>query len=406
MSQAAKAFSGTGMLGMAGVVAAATIFGLTYGLSAPLIAQSLALRGLGETLIGLNAALYAVGVLVVAAWLPSLAARVGMRAGTALALLLVALVLPGFALAAVWLWFPLRFLLGVGSEGVFVLTEAWVNRLSTERSRAKAIAAYTASLSLGFAVGPLILSAVGSEDAAAFWIGSACAIAATLLIVAPWIHAPSFDRDPSPAGLWTFARSAPVALAAAALNGALETAGLTFMPLYAVRLGWTAEGGNALISTLLIGAIVLQLPVGWLGDRYDRRKLVMLFAGAAAFGAAIWPLLLGVPPLAYVLLFAWGGIFVGIYTLTVTAIGSRWSSGRLIGIYAAMSIAWGVGALLGPALTGVLMEHVRDGLPWFAAASCASYALLVSARRDLIGAPADPGRADGHAPSERRRPPA
>src|SRR5690606_1118555 len=91
------------------VIAAACLFALTYGLSAPLIAQALHARGVGETLIGLNAALYALGVLAVARWLPSFAERVGLRIGMALALLLVALVLPGFALTALWLWFPLRF---------------------------------------------------------------------------------------------------------------------------------------------------------------------------------------------------------------------------------------------------------------------------------------------------------
>ncbi|HEX6999350.1 MAG TPA: MFS transporter [Gammaproteobacteria bacterium] len=392
MSRAAATFS------LGAVIAAACIFGLTYGLSAPLIAQALAARGVGETLIGMNAALYAVGVLAVARWLPRFAERVGLRTGTALALLLVALVLPGFALAALWLWFPLRFLLGAGSEGVFVLSEAWVNQLSSERSRATTIAVYTAALSLGFALGPLVLSAVGAHDVDAYWIGGACAIVALLLILAPGIHVPAFASDARPAGLKSVVRLAPVALAAAALNGALETAGLTFMPIYAMRLGWTAAGANALIATLMIGAIVLQLPIGWLGDRYDRTKLVVALAGLAALGAAIWPLLLRTVPLAYAVIFVWGGVFVGIYTLTVTAIGSRFSGGRLLGMYAGMSIAWGVGALVGPAATGVLMEHVRHGLPVVAAAACAGFTVMVWERGSLVGR-ARAGRVVGSGPA-------
>src|SRR5690606_27910940 len=90
-------------LSQGAVIASACIFGLTYGLTAPLIAQALHHRGVGETLIGLNAALYAIGVLAVARWLPGFAERVGLRTGMALALLLVTLVLPGFVLAALWL---------------------------------------------------------------------------------------------------------------------------------------------------------------------------------------------------------------------------------------------------------------------------------------------------------------
>ena len=61
------------------VVAAAMIFGLTYSLSATLIALDLAERGLGDTAIGLNAAMQAVGVLVTAPFLPWLVGRFGVH---------------------------------------------------------------------------------------------------------------------------------------------------------------------------------------------------------------------------------------------------------------------------------------------------------------------------------------
>jgi hypothetical protein len=58
------------LLSSAAVIAAATIFGLTYSLTAPLIAVDLANRGYSETFIGINAALHACGVLLVAPLLP------------------------------------------------------------------------------------------------------------------------------------------------------------------------------------------------------------------------------------------------------------------------------------------------------------------------------------------------
>ncbi len=63
----------------AAVIAAATIFGLTYSLSAPLIALDLDARGYSETFIGFNAnpELWVAGVLLIApaeatAWTPGL----------------------------------------------------------------------------------------------------------------------------------------------------------------------------------------------------------------------------------------------------------------------------------------------------------------------------------------------
>ena len=86
------------------MIVAATIFGLTYGLSAPLIAVDLAERGATEWLIGLNAAMHAVGVLIIAPFLPSLAVRFGPRVLLVGAPALSAIVLAAFPyMPAVWL---------------------------------------------------------------------------------------------------------------------------------------------------------------------------------------------------------------------------------------------------------------------------------------------------------------
>jgi MFS family permease len=281
--------------------------------------------------------------------LPRLAGRFGIRTVMVVALVAVSVVLPAFPLAPwVLLWFPLRFALGIASEGVFMMSEAWVNQLADDSTRARTVALYTTALSYGFALGPMILSGVGAAGALPYLIGAGLALLALAIILTPGIRAPCFDDLASEHGLWAIARLAPVALAATALNSSLETAGLTFLPIYAMRLGWSEAHANLLISALLTGAIVLQLPIGWLGDRFDRRKLVEVFAVLSASGALLWPLVFKVAWLAYPLVFVWGGVFVGIYTLMVTIIGSRFAGGELLATYAVMSMAWGLGAMLGP----------------------------------------------------------
>jgi hypothetical protein len=78
------------MFSAAAVIAAATIFGLTYSLSASLIGLDLDARGYSETFIGLNAGMHACGVLLIAPFMPWLAARVGARQLTLWALMLSA----------------------------------------------------------------------------------------------------------------------------------------------------------------------------------------------------------------------------------------------------------------------------------------------------------------------------
>ena len=372
---------GSPVLSLALVIVTATIFGLTYGLSAPLIALNLAERGSSEWLIGLNAAMHAVGVLLIAPLLPRLAVRFGARRLIVVSLLVSAIVLALFPLLPwVALWFPLRILLGAAAEVLFVLSETWTNQLSNPQSRGRTMAIYTAALSLGFAGGPAILSLVGTGSAA-YMVGAGIVALALLPILSP-VLAAAPALHPATANMRQYLRLAPIAVGTVVLNAAVETAGLSFIALYAAGMGWSVERGMQLVSTLMVGAIVLQLPIGWLADHMAPKRLVWMLTVLSAAGALLWPTMLATPWLAYAGVFVWGGLFVGIYTVMLTLVGSRFSGGDLVGIYAVMGLAWGGGALVGPSLVGLAMAwSPHYGLPWAIAAGCLAFALFMALRR-------------------------
>lgn len=370
------------VLSRAAVIATAMVFGLTYSLSAPLIAFDLAGRGLSEAMIGANAAMHAVGVLITAVALPRLVALLGPRRLIFISIALSSVALISFPLLPVLaLWFLLRLFLGMAAEALFVTSETWINALSTEGTRARSMAAYTAALSVGLALGPLILSVVGTSGVLPFAVGAGIALLAAVFVASPRIIAPHFD-EPQVGSPVRFVRLAPLALSATLLNAAIETAGLSFLALYAINLGWAEAHATRLMSVMMIGAILLQLPIGWLGDTMDRRRLVIALAGLSAAGAAVWPLALGSTMATYALLFVWGGSFVGIYTIMITVVGSRFRGGDLVGIYAVSGLFWGLGALVGPLGAGIAMQAHPHGLALFVALACAGFALAAWRLRD------------------------
>ncbi|KAB0269165.1 MFS transporter [Microvirga brassicacearum] len=378
MSQAIALSNRQRFISAIAVVATATMFGLTYSLSAALIALDLAERGFGESMIGLNAAMHAIGVLIVAPLLPRMVGHWGTRRLVLVALAMAAVVLALFpAVPFVWLWFPLRLLLGMASEVLFVLSETWINFLTLEKARARAMAAYTAALSLGFALGPLILSFTGTSDATPYHLGAGLALLALVLIAMPVVVTPTRE-EPATGNLLRYARIAPIAIATTVLNAALETAGLSFLALYAIGNGWAETPATQLIATMMFGAIFLQLPIGWLGDKMDRRKLVLALGLLSSIGALVWPFVLGNPLLAHITVFIWGGLFVGIYTIMLTVVGSRFKGSELVGIYAVMGLTWGAGALLGPALAGLAMDVTPHGLPIFASLACLAFVIFMA----------------------------
>lgn len=364
----------------AAVILTAAIFGLTYGLSAPLIALELAEAGYSESLIGANSAMYAIGVLLAAPYLPRLAQRLGFARLAKGALIASGGLFVFFPLAPfLWIWFPLRAALGAASETLFVVSETWLNQIAGEKNRGRMIALYMTALSCGTAIGPAILALVGREESLAFIIGAALALIACVILIIGRPHAarPASEDIGNPL---RYLKLAPVAVASSVLNAALEAAGLSLLPLYAVRLGWPEHSATLLLTVLLIGSILLQLPIGWLADRTDRRGLLIALAAISAIGALAWPLASLHPWLAYPLLFLWGGAFVGIYTTTVAMLGAAYKGAELLSIYALLSIAWGIGALLGPLIAGIAMENSPHGLPVFAAITCGGFALFAGSQ--------------------------
>ncbi|GGA02797.1 MFS transporter [Dyella caseinilytica] len=368
-------------LSVAAVVAAATTFGLTYSLSAPLIAMSLMARGHSSLFIGVNAAMHALGVLLAAPLLPGLAARLGARRLTVLALVLAGVLLFLFRLwPIVWVWFLLRIALGAAAEVLFVMSETWTNVLSDETTRGRTMAIYTAALSLGMVLGPALLSRIGVNDRA-FVIGAVISVCAVLFVLPPWVLAPARSA-PEPAQPLRYLKLAPVAIATTILNAGVETAGLSFIALYATGMGWSEQRAMQLISTLMLGAILLQLPIGWLADKMDKRRLALILAWISAITALLWPFALQETPLAFAMVFIWGGLFVGIYTTMLAMVGSRFQGNNLVGVYAVMGLAWGVGALVGPSAVGLgMIGSARFGLPGVIALACALFALFMMRSR-------------------------
>lgn len=357
------------------VIFSVTVFSLTYGLSSPLIAFKLLNAGMSESAIGVNAAMHAVGVFLIAPFLPALFRRYRPLTLIVVSLCAIAVIFVLFGVVSFPMWFLLRMGLGLFSEIIMVQTETWLNGSTVERARGKVLALYTAGMSLGFATGPLILAWTGSDGNLAFYVASVLAALAIVFIFTSGM--PRVEgHEEKPETLGNSLKLAALPIMATVLNAAVEVLGMNFLSLYAIKLGWSESASALLISVLMFGAILLQLPIGWLADRVDRLKLMTTLAFIAAALAFVWPHILAFHLLSYVMLFIWGGIFVGIYTVAITWVGERFKGGQLTGIYAAMSVAWGAGALAGPLLGGFAMTFSLHGLPWLTGALCLVFALL------------------------------
>ena len=368
--------------GLAVCYACAALLGLTIGLAMPLVAVALDARGFGEAAIGVSAAAQFLGIMAGAPLGPWLIPRRGLRFSMAAALVAgaAALALMPAAGAVYAAWLALRFVFGAAEGLMFVATETWINQAVSDRSRGRAVSLYTASLAGGVALGPLLIAATGTDGVAPFLVGAAALLAGLALLGLAAGTAPRIGGARS-FGILGYLAALPVAVAAAALFGFADGGLIAMLTVYGLGLGMDEVSSARLVTVLVVGGIVLMPLVGWIIDRVDRRRLVVVCAGLAALAIAAVPFLAASTPALWAALFALGGLLGAFWLVAMALMGERFRGTDLAAANVGLTFAYGVGSILGPAVAGAALEAwPPHGMMAAMAAGVGAFALWGAAR--------------------------
>jgi MFS family permease len=338
-------------------IATVSIVGVGLSLTITLIAVRLGEQGFSARAIGFNTAAAGFATLLSAPFVPALARRIGVQRLLFGALLLCVLCLAGMAATGdYWAWLGLRGVFGAGLTVLFVLSEYWINAVAPAHRRGAVLGFYAASVAAGFAAGPLILSITGTAGPAAFFVAIALFAAAAVSIILASGSEPELKTEASIPVLG-FLLAAPVATLAGLLHGAIETASMGLLPVYALRSGLPAATGAAFVALFALGNVAFQFPVGFVADLMERGKLLVLIAAISTLGALALGFSMAGGGFAFgALLLVWGGIVGSFYAVALGYLGARYAGADLAGANAAFVMLYSAGMLTGPPIIGLGMD--------------------------------------------------
>jgi len=366
-------------------IAAISAVGIAIGLGLPLLSIILEKRGIPSTLIGLNAAMAGIASMLAAPVTTKLAHDHGVAKTMMLAVLVAALSALGFYYAdAFWMWFPLRFTFHGATTTLFILSEFWINEAAPPRRRGLVLGIYATVLAIGFAIGPLLFSALGSEGILPFLVGAGIILLAVIPIFIAQKESPVLDTKPE-RHFFHYIFLVPTATAAVFAFGAVSAGGLSLFPIYALRSSLTEAQTAVLLTVMGIGNMAFQIPLGLFSDRLkDRRPLLTAMAVLGVLGSLALPFLIQNWLMMAVVLFFWGGCVSGLYTVGLAHLGSRLSGPDLVAANAAFIFCYAVGTVAGPQGIGAAIDVAgNDGFAWALAAFFGFY-VLVSICRSLF----------------------
>ena len=334
--------------GIVAAIMAIGVFCLTTGLSYPLLALILENRGTSTGLIGLNAAMTPLGIIVSSPFIPMLARRLGawFSCVASLCLAAVLLVLLG-VFRDVAIWFLLRFLLGVANTVIFITSEAWINQLAEPGIRGRTIGFYNTIAAAGFALGPLALAIIGSQGWLPFGVGVAGILMAMPFVVLARDHLPEFNDKEEKASVFSFFSFAPLLLLAVAAAALFDQVVMSLLPIYSLRHGVTEATGSLMLTVLIVGNVLLQIPIGWLADRFSRRYVLSYLSFATVAGCILLPWWIEGSLFIWPMLLVWGAVAFGTYTIAMVDLGDRFTGALLLAGNSAFGVMWGLGGIIG-----------------------------------------------------------
>ena len=287
---------------------------------------------------------------------PEMIRRVGhVRVFAALASFISAILIlyPAFAHPVAWALG--RVVIGFCFSGVYVTAESWLNNSADNTNRGKALSVYMIVQMFGI-VSAQVLLAMGDVSGYALFIVSSVLVsisfAPILLSISP---TPAFETA-KPMPLKTLIKISPLGCFGMFLLGGVFSAQFGMSAVYGVAAGLTIVQISLFVSSIYVGALLMQYPIGWFSDRVDRRLVILIVASlggvmslvAFSFDQYFSALLVA----AFII----GGTSNPLYSLLIAYTNDYLEADDMASAAGGLIFINGMGAIAGPLVTGKVMD--------------------------------------------------
>jgi MFS family permease len=252
-------------------------------------------------------------------------------------------------------FYILRTIQGVGSALLFAPTEAAINILSSSEKRGSNMGLYGVVFAVGFAVGPGFGAWLYSLNLHAPFVFAAASSLLALLVLLVGFKETIIPVKKTEWGFAQLLNSLRLPLTAAACYAVVEVAIGSFLSLYLDDLGIRGAALGMVFTFFAVGGAVSPFPAGKIADLWGKRPVLkacgMLLAGVTiAFNIfqdywAVCAMACGV------------GVVAGaLYPVALALIGDIIPPEKMGTANASFSFAYGAGCIIGPLVTGWVLE--------------------------------------------------
>ena len=356
---------------------------LANGLFNSLIGLRANLEGMSTTYVGFIMSGHFIGMLIGGLYAGRVVASVGhIRAFAAFASVLSVTALLHAIYIDLLPWMGLRVISGFATAGMLMVTESWLNERAGSQYRGSILATYMMVNYIGAGSGQLLLKVADIGEFHLFSLASIIFSLALLPVLLTRHSAPILERGER-MSIMSVIRLGPLAVIGIFTAGMINASINALAPVYAMNMFGNADQVANFTALLLVSGFVLQWPIGRLSDKLGRGVMIMIVASIIAIGS------LGMvfsanyaPQYLWIMAFGYGAFLYTLYSLCSALINDVIGPDQRVRVAGAVLIIYGVGAIIGPSLVGVLTDMFgNQALFMFSFIASAGLAALAIYRR-------------------------
>ncbi len=350
-----------------------TAFLLTgHGMQLTLLPLRAVEAGMSELLIGLSASSYFLGFVAGCLVNPRLVSRVGhIRAFAVLTALMISAILC-LDLFGHWsAWLVLRFLTGAAMCGLYTVIESWLNSQATPENRGQLLAVYTMITLSAMTAGQFLINVGPIETSVPFTVAALCMALAILPVGVTRRMAPQ-PVEPTHTGFRLLYGRSRTAFAGGLMSGLVTGSFWSLGAVFARRYSESQMDITLFMSIAIGGGALVLYPIGWLSDRIDRRRVLVLLSLGVVLASVAVALSAG-KAWFLVAVFLFGASAMPLYAMSLATAADVSEGSEFVTIGTSVLMLNALGAAFAPLLLGQLMVQMQGTALFWAFAAMAAF---------------------------------
>jgi MFS family permease len=250
----------------------------------------------------------------------------------------------------------MRFASGFSFAGMYIVCESWLNEKATNETRGQLLSLYMITNMAGMAAGQLMISLGEAGGAGLFLLASVMVSIAVVPILITASAAPSFEA-PERISFRRLVQVSPLAVVGMIFIGIVISMVFGMGAVYGRNIGLNNTQVGYFMTSITLGTLALQYPIGRLSDKFDRR--IVIFGATVTGGIAIGiASLFGSDQFALLLfmMLIFGGLVFSLYSLFIAHANDYLVPSQMVAMSSGLLMVNGAGAVIGSPLAASVIE--------------------------------------------------